>query len=132
MERLSGTTLAAVGFGMGDVTLRNLLEEKELLPQMAPRVSVYVVIGNAQFQSAALTLVTELRRAGISTDYSLNLVGFNKQFKAADQSGAPYAVVLGEDEAVKNSVKIRNMNDRTEELIPRSELVKSMSTKFAL
>ena len=40
---------------------------------------------------------------------------FGKQFKRADRSGAPWALVIGEDEAERGEVRLKALNQQAEE-----------------
>ena len=50
-------------------------------------------------------------------------VAFGKQFKLAAESGARVALIFGTDELVKGVVKLRNLTDRTEQEIPREQVL---------
>ncbi len=126
VEKLGGPAMSAVGFGMGDVTIRDLLEEKGLLPKEQNRVDAYVVIGSDAERDVALSIVAKLRAAGVKTDYPLRHMNFGKQFKAADQAGAQWAVIIGEEELEQKQVKLRSMRDRSEELLSVEELIQRL------
>jgi histidyl-tRNA synthetase len=55
------------------------------------------VVADPEQQREALTLATKLRSNGIAVSYSLTAAKFNKQFKAAQQSKAPLAIVIGNE-----------------------------------
>ncbi len=122
VKKLGGPDLPAVGFGMGDVTLRDLLEEKGLVPPYVDKPDVFVVIGGAQEREAALADVSRLRQAGLRVEYALKEANFGKQFKQADQTGARFALVYGSEELAANAVKVRDLVQRAEKLYPRRDV----------
>ncbi len=61
LEHLGGVDLPAVGFGMGDVVLRELLKDKGLLPDYRPSVDVFVAAVTPEDQPYVLALAHELR-----------------------------------------------------------------------
>ena len=63
--------LPALGFGMGDVVLLELLKERKLLPAFEAGVDVFVLIEDEGQRKASLKLVHDLRAAGASVEYSL-------------------------------------------------------------
>ncbi len=63
LEHLGGVALPAVGFGMGDVVLRELLKDKGLLPDYRPSVDVVVAAVTPEDQPYVLALAHELRDA---------------------------------------------------------------------
>lgn len=96
--------LPAVGFAIGDVVIRNLIEETpHALAKMKAALDaesscdVFLIVADPAQQAAALALATRLRAAGIAVSYSLTEAKFNKQFKAAEQSRALFALVIGDE-----------------------------------
>ena len=96
--------LPAVGFAIGDVVIRNLIEDTpHALATMQDALAaesacdVFLIVADPGQQPAALSLATGLRAAGIAVSYSLGEAKFNKQFKAAEQAGAPLALVIGRE-----------------------------------
>ncbi len=112
--------LPATGFAMGDYVIRNLIEEtphaamqmEVWLQRNAANCDIYVVIADETKRAESLKLVTDLRRAGISTDLPLNAAKVGKQFQSAERSGARFALVVG---AEYPELKLKILNSRTEE-----------------
>lgn len=106
------TDLPAAGFAIGDVVIRNLIEQTpHALAKMEEALAsesacdVFLIIADQEKYAAGLELATKLRAAGIAVSYSLTPAKFNKQFKAADQARASLALVIG-DEYPELSLKI--------------------------
>lgn len=123
VAKLGYGDLPAVGFGMGDVTLTDLLEKKGLFPDLVSAPDIFVVAGGEQERLAALKDVASLRSSGLSVEYPLKAVGFGKQFKLAGQSGAKLTLVYGSEEIANKSVKIKDMATGREESVPSVHLV---------
>jgi len=101
LESLSGTDLPALGFGMGDVVLGELLKARGKMPS-SPIVLDYWVAFEDQTQLAeAMRVATALRRKGSSVEYALRPQSLGKQLDAARKAGARAAVILRMDGAVK-------------------------------
>ena len=115
-----GTDLPAAGFAIGDVVIRNLIEETpHAHAQMLSAISVstteaYIVIADDSKRPEALALASRLREAGVATTFSLTPAKVGKQFKQAEQARARYALVIGE-EFPEISLKI--LSSRSEEKI---------------
>jgi histidyl-tRNA synthetase len=111
--------LPATGFAMGDYVIRNLIEEtthaamqmEVWLQRNFAGCDVYVVIADEEKRNESLKLVTDLRRAGISTDYPLVPVKVGKQFQNAEKTGARFALVVG---AEYPELKLKILSSRTE------------------
>lgn len=109
VKKLGYPDMPAVGFGMGDVTVADLLELVGKRPQTNSGIDAYAVIGSEEVKAAALSVIFNLRRLGLKIDYPFKLSGFGKQFKAADASGARFAIVFGQDEVQRGLVKLKNL-----------------------
>jgi histidyl-tRNA synthetase len=112
--------LPATGFAMGDYVIRNLIEEtthaamqmEVWLQRNAAACDVYVVVADEAKRGESLKLVTDLRRAGISSDLSLNPAKVAKQFQSAEKSGARFALIVG---AEYPELKLKILASRVEE-----------------
>jgi histidyl-tRNA synthetase len=122
LEQVSGVDLPALGFGMGDVVLRELLADRGLLPEAERRLDAYIVTITPNEREAALSLAHRLRGAGWTVDYALSPQGVGKQFKSAAALGARRAIVLGPDELAAGVAVVRDMDSGTEQRLPLSRL----------
>lgn len=123
IRKLGYADVPAVGFAIGDVTTGLLLEQRGLAPVLSSAPDVYVVIGGPDQRGAAFGDIQALRAAGWRVDYPLKEVAFGKQFKAAAESGARLALIYGGDEWAKGVVKVRDMVDRSEREVSRTEVL---------
>lgn len=121
--KLGYAELPAVGFAIGDMTFALLLEQRGLMPAFVQAPDVYVVIGGEKERLAAFADIHALRASGFRVDYPMKDGAFGKQFKTAAESGAKLALIYGGDELVKNVVKLRNLTDRSEVEVPKTEVV---------
>ncbi len=113
--------LPALGFGMGDVVLANLIDDtpaaKALLDAWIARENaceIYVVIAKEERRADALALVQRLRDAGRRTDFPLTPAKVGKQFQTAEQLGAGLAILLGDEWPL---VKVKTLATREERLL---------------
>ena len=88
--------LPALGFGMGDVVLSDLLRERGLMPSTVLGPEVWLAGADSGDRSATRVrqVATQLRRAGLSVEYSLRPLSLNSQRSAAKQAGASFVVAL--------------------------------------
>jgi len=126
LKKLGYTDLPATGFGLGDVVLTDLLEEKKLLPAFKQAPDIYVVMGEEPERKAALGDVARLRSLGFSVEYALKDVAFGKQFKSAGQSGARLALIYGSSELAAGNVKIRDLSSGSETDVPLKDLASAI------
>ncbi len=121
--KLGYAELPAVGFAIGDMTFSLLLEQRGLMPAFVQAPDVYAVIGGEKERLAAFGDIHALRASGFRVEYPMKDVAFGKQFKAAAESGAKLALIYGGDELAKGVVKVRNLSDRSEMEIPKTQVV---------
>ena len=119
--------LPALGFGMGDVVLANLINDtpaaKAQLEEWLAReraCDVYVVIAKEERRAEALGLVQRLREAGHRTDFPLAAAKVGKQFQTAEALGARCAVLVGDEWPL---VKLKTLATREEVLLGVEEVV---------
>ncbi|MEY4386159.1 MAG: hypothetical protein RLY20_1442 [Verrucomicrobiota bacterium] len=109
--------LPALGFGMGDVVLLELLKSRGLLPQFDAGVDVLVMIEDEAQRPASLKLVQELRTAGFVVEYALTPAKPDKQFKRAQELKARFTAKLEAD----GNIRLRNLKTREEVVVSSTE-----------
>ncbi len=102
--------LPALGFGMGDVVLLELLRARNLLPGFDAVTDVFVMIEDEKLRPQSLRLIQDLRAAGFAVDYPLTPARPDKQFKRAQELKAGYTARVESDDYVR----IRNLKTREE------------------
>ena len=123
LELVGGEPLPAVGFGMGDVVLTELLRERARLPDTSRAVDYFVVMVGDDQRPRALALAHALRDRGRSVLYPLRGQPVGKQFKAAANEGARAVVVLGPAEAERGVAVVRDMASGQEREVRLEELM---------
>ncbi|HEX4681975.1 MAG TPA: histidine--tRNA ligase [Gemmatimonadaceae bacterium] len=94
LQSLGGVDLPALGFGMGDVVLAELLRDRGLLPAKSDGPQVWVAAESAALQSDVRRAATALRHHGVSVEYALRDQPLMKQVKAAKSAGAAFVLTL--------------------------------------
>jgi histidyl-tRNA synthetase len=122
LELVGGDPLPAVGFGMGDVVLGELLRALDLAPSVAPKVDYFIVIIGEEHRKLAQAIAHAQREKGAGVQYSLREQPVRKQFTAAGNAGAREVIVLGPDEVARNCAVLRNMDSGEEREVPLKEL----------
>jgi histidyl-tRNA synthetase len=122
LDSLGGSDLPAVGFGMGDVVLGELLAERGLLPSTSPHVDWFIVAVTEAERPVQMRIATLLRAQGHSVAYAFRQQGVGKQFKEADARGAARVIVIGPDEVAEGVAVVREMQSGEEKRIPLDAL----------
>ena len=98
LKRLGGEDLPAVGFGMGDAVLAELLREKKIAMPQATGAEIFIV-AEAKEQAMALQITGQLRRSGFSVDFDPGAGKWGKQLEMAEAKGARWALLVGREVA---------------------------------
>jgi histidyl-tRNA synthetase len=112
--------LPALGFGMGDVVLLELLKERKLLPKFDAGVEVFCLVEDETLRPETLKLIADLRNAGLAVEYSLTPAKSDKQFKRALELNARFTARLERTDGGL-MVKLKNLKTREEKLVAPAE-----------
>jgi histidyl-tRNA synthetase len=127
LQALGGVDLPALGFGMGDVVLGELLKERGLAPSETASIDVFLAGITEDDLPFVLGLAHELRDAGFRAEYALGTQAVGKQLKLADARGARAAVVIGPDDRARGEVMVKDLRGQGQEAVQRDGVVKRLS-----
>lgn len=127
LESFGVEPIPTIGFGMGDITLRNFLESHKLLPDIQSQTDVYVVVFGDVYQQA-LALTDYLRKAGVRAALDPTNRKMDKMIKTADKKRIPYVLVVGRREVEQEKYTLKTMADGNEEQYSREELASALSS----
>lgn len=120
-----GPQISGTGFGMGDVVLGILLEEKGLLKPDKNSLDFFVIDDDGEQKDNVLSIVAQLRQADYSAGFSYKTLPAHKQLKLASAQNARCAVILDTETRDNNMVRIRNMATRTQEKLPLADFLQN-------
>jgi len=127
LSALGGVDLPAIGFGMGDVVLGELLRDRNLIPELARQVDVFLVAVSGQDTHHVLELGQRLRKSGLRVEYALKQQSIAKQLKLAAARPAKFAVICGPDERASGEVVVKDLAAGTEEKVALESLESVLS-----
>jgi len=110
---LGGPKIGATGFGMGDVVLGILLEEKGKVPQAvrSQPLDFFVIDGQEGAFQQVQRVVGALRARGLTADFSYKRQPIGKQLREANRRGARAAVIVREDRVAVKDMATGDQND---------------------
>ena len=105
--------LAGVGFGLGDVTLKDFLITHNLMPDLSkPDNDIMISFQNESGFLDLAPLASQLRKAGIKVFMGLEIIKFKKVFKEAEKRGSQFVLLFGETEKEAGKVLIKNLETK--------------------
>ncbi|HWF18275.1 MAG TPA: ATP phosphoribosyltransferase regulatory subunit, partial [Verrucomicrobiae bacterium] len=117
--------LPALGFGLGDVVLLELLKARDLLPKFDAGLDAFVLIEDEALRPQSLKLIQDLRSAGYVVEYSLTPAKPDKQFKRAQELRAAFTIKIEN----ASDARIKNLETREERLLLIDEATRHFSEK---
>jgi len=113
--------LPALGFGMGDVVLLELLKARGLLPRFDSQTDVYCLIEDEALREKSLGIAQFWRERGLAVEYSLTPAKSDKQFKRAMELKARFAARLVPSAQGGLELKLKNLSTRQEKALSLEE-----------
>jgi histidyl-tRNA synthetase len=120
VETLGGPSVPAVGFALGLERVSLMLPQTSL--SSSHECLYYVAAFGENGTKLGLVLLDELRRVGISAQCDYRATTLKAHLRQADRTKCRYAILLGDDEAIRGSVILRNLASKAQEELPLAGL----------
>ncbi len=112
LKNLGGVDLPALGFGIGDVVLGEILKAKQGFAA-EKKGGVFVVIADGTDRARALAIVQHLRETlTCPVDFSMTPMRVGRQFQRAEESGCAKAIIVDEDTLQSGVFSIKDLSSR--------------------
>jgi histidyl-tRNA synthetase len=115
LKDLGGVDLPALGFGMGDVVLGELLRARGRMPASVASPDFWVAFTEPAQFPRAVAAASRLRRGGASVEYSLKEQALARQLKTAATVGAPRVIIVGSSSEPANAIMVKSMVDGSQQ-----------------
>lgn len=114
--------IPAVGFGLGDIVLCDVLETYGLLPSYRAKGELYLCIANSEQRNFTLELARKLRSTGLKVAVDFTERKLAEQIRYADKKGFSYICCIGPVEVKQNRFKLKHLSTRTEKELSLEEI----------
>ncbi|HEY6089201.1 MAG TPA: histidine--tRNA ligase [Gemmatimonadaceae bacterium] len=114
LSTIGGVDLPALGFGMGDVVLTELLRARDLLPAVELGTEYWVAADDAALLPDVMTVAGRLRAKSRSVEYALKSQTLARQLKTASTAGVKNVVLLNRDDYAGGKVTVKALADGSE------------------
>lgn len=114
LSTIGGVDLPALGFGMGDVVLTELLRARNLLPLPEPGSEFWVAGEDDSMLPDVMNVAGRLRAKSRSVEYALKSQTLARQLKTASSAGVQSVVILNRDDYAAGKVTVKTMADGSE------------------
>jgi histidyl-tRNA synthetase len=132
IEQIGGKNIPAVGFAGGFERLLLALEEEAIALPGHPVPEVFIITIGSEAQKIIIPYLNIIRGKGIYAEYEPDRASLKAQLKAANNSKAFYALIMGEEEVKQKSAILKNLESGEQKLYslePISHLIKAIQNK---
>jgi len=120
--RFSGQNIPAVGSSIGLERIITVMDELQMYPFVKKTlVQALMAFPDDRFRRQAVDLAEKLRSQNLRIEVYLGKKDLRGQISYALSKGIPYILLLGEDEAVKNQVALKDLQSATQISLPQEE-----------
>jgi len=130
LSLFGGDKIPAVGFGMGDVTIRDFLETHDLLPPYNARTELFLCTLTQSAKEYAQKLAQALREQDINVEVALSDKKVGDQIKIANKKGIPFVICIGEDEIKNESFTIKHLESGEEKTLKEDAVADYIFSKI--
>lgn len=123
VSELGGPDLGAIGFAFG---VERLLLVPNALKQNPPKNLVYLITLGETAKTAGLKILNQLRSAAIAADTDYSNKSLKAAMRAANDAGAKFVLILGDDELKKDIISVKNMSDSTQKEVSIKNLTQEL------
>lgn len=133
VEELGGRPTAAVGGAVGIERL--IMEVKKNNPKIVDSLSkkkpkAFLIHVGELAKKKSLAIIEDLRKAGIKAKEALGKESLRGQLKQADKEGVKVSLIIGQREALEDTIIIRDMESGSQETVPISKLIKIIKKRI--
>lgn len=126
-EEIGGPSAPGIGFAMSIERLLLAMAAEGVSFDAEPALDAYIVTLGDSARRPGFKLLGELRAAGLRADMDYMDRKMKAQMKSADRLDAKNVIIIGEDEVTEGVVQLKNMADGTQEKVPFTELLTTIT-----
>jgi histidyl-tRNA synthetase len=126
IKELGGTQAGAIGFAFG---IERLLLVSNPKPQTSNPKLVYIIPLGEKARIEGSKLLDNLRKAGIASDTDYEGKSLKGAMRRANDLGAKYVVIIGEDEIKKSVVTLKDMESGEQREVRQNDIVRELQNK---
>ena len=127
---LANKNFPAIGGALGIDRLTQLIAERKIKIRQPRNPKIFFIQLGSSAKSKSLKVIEMLRKAHIAIDQSISKDSIKSQLRIASKLEIPYALILGQREALEDSIIIRDMNTGTQETVPIKNIVETIKNKL--
>ncbi len=128
IEELGGRHTPGLGFAIG---MERLVEVLKAEKTVSKEEKIVYIAYREGLEKNAFSVASKLRNAGLTVLIDSKGGAIGKQMKRASKKNATYTVIIGEEEAEKGVVQLKDMKKKEQVEVSESNLVSTIGGKDA-
>jgi histidyl-tRNA synthetase len=126
LATIGGVDLPALGFGMGDVVLTEVLRARDLIPSAELGTEYWVAADDDSLLPDVMAVAGRLRAKSRSAEYALKSQTLSRQLKTASAAGVKSVVLLRRDDYANGNVTLKTLADGSERSVSLDVFIDSL------
>lgn len=118
-----GESIPGIGFGMGDVTMRDFLVTHNLLPTQLKTTTLMIIPMETEYNLEALKIARQFRDTGVTTETHIGSKKVGKKISEASERGITYILVIGDNEISSQQFTLKELATGSETIGKTEELL---------
>lgn len=128
IRQLGGPDVPAVGIAFGFDRMVEAAVQLGLFANDQAQTQVLVSLFSPQTQASSLQIVSQLRSSGIATEVYPKFDNLGKQISYADQIGAQYVVIIGDEELANRQATIKNLQTGQQVTVDQDQITAAVQS----
>jgi len=129
LEIFGEEKIPAMGFGMGDVTMRDVLETYNLIPEYRSSTDLYICTVDQDSIPESDKIADILRKNGVNVAVDKSGKKIGSQIEYADKKNIPFVICIGKDEIDSEQYKLKNLKTGEENSVAIDEIPNTIKRK---
>lgn len=102
-----------------------------LAPRLLKKPKVFFIQFGFDAKLKSLPIIEALRKARVPIRQSLSKDSLSAQLSIAERMGIPWVIILGQREVIENTIIVRNMENRSQDVVPVADLAEYIKKRMA-
>lgn len=130
VELFGGTSTPAVGYSLGMERIVTLMQNQKVKIKEKRGVEVCILQLGEKAKEVSKKIYDDISRNDINVYFVPSNDGLGQQIRAASKLGAKYAAIIGQREAFKDEIILRDLSASSQEVFPASGLVEEIKKRI--
>lgn len=130
VELLGGPETPAVGYSFGVERVISLMKEQNITPPKPRGVEICILQLGDKAKEVSKKIYDDLSQNDINVYFVPSNDGLRQQIKMASKLEATYAIIIGQQEAIKDEIILRDLSASSQEVFPAKDLVEAVKKRM--